>query len=297
MPPTIEETFAEAFPMFVGRVLITAENEKWAVTAAKTATGFGSSIIMSPAEAGMEGPMIPPESTPDHRPGVMIQIYQRTPRDLKRQMILRIAQCVLTCPTTSAFDGLRKAKNRIQAGRAIRLFGDGYEKQDRLGDRVVWRIPVMEGDFVIEDSFGARKGIGGGNFIIMADSPSNGLKAAENAVEAISRIKGVIVPFPGGVCRSGSKVGSAKYKQPASTNHQFCPSLVGSVQDSKLPEGVKSVYEIIINGLNLESVTKAMGAGIRAAIDTAGVVRVSAVNFGGKLGPYHIDLKEALRSA
>jgi len=283
--------------MLFGRVLITAESEKWAVTAARSATGFGSSIIMSPAEAGMEGPPVPPESTPDRRPGRNILIFQRSPRDLKRQMIARISQCILTCPTTSAFDGLPAAKKRIEAGKAIRLFGDGYEKQDQLGQRNVWKIPVMEGEFIIEESFGVGRGVAGGNIIIMADSTPSGLRAAESAIEAICRVRGVIVPFPGGICRSGSKVGSMKYKQPASTNQQFCPTLVGLIHDSKVPAGVKSVYEIVVNGMNLEGVRKAVGAGIRAAMEAPGVVGISAVNFGGKLGPYRIGLKEALEAA
>jgi formylmethanofuran--tetrahydromethanopterin N-formyltransferase len=291
----IEDTFAEAFPMVAARILITAENEKWAMNSARAATGFASSIIMSPAEAGAEGPIVPQEKTPDGRPGVHIQIYHRTRTELKMQMITRIGQCVLTCPTTAAFDGMPDAKRRLKVGGAVRMFGDGYEKKDTLGDRKVWRIPVMEGEFVIQrNGFGVRKCVAGGNFIIMADSQKAGLKAAEDAVQAMHKLEGVVLTFPGGICRSGSKVGSLKYKLPASTNQAFCPTLRETVSGSLLPEGVKSVYELVFNGLTFNIVKRATADGIRAATAVPGVKKITAVNFGGKLGPYQIKLKEAL---
>jgi formylmethanofuran--tetrahydromethanopterin N-formyltransferase len=292
----IEDTFAEAFPMIVGRILITAENEKWAHVSANSATGFASSIIMSPAEAGIEGVTVPPNKTPDGRPGVNIQIWHRTGHEFKSQMLSRIGQCILTCPTTAAFDSIYGAKKRLKIGRAIRLFGDGYQKKDTLGDKIIWRIPVMEGEFIIEDRFGVRRGVAGGNFLIMADTPKHCLSAAENAVAAIRSVEGVVVPFPGGICRSGSKVGSNKYKLPASTNHPFCPTLRGIVADSKVPEGVNSVYEVILNGIDLASVKRGMAEGVKAASTAEGVVKITAVNFGGKLGPYKISLREVLTS-
>jgi len=292
----IEDTFAEAFPMIVGRILITAENDRWAQVAASSTVGFASSIIMSPAEAGIEGIPVPPDKTPDNRPGVNVQIYHRTGREFKSQMLARIGQCILTCPTTSAFDNMVGARKRLKIGRAIRLFGDGFQKKDMLGDRVVWRIPVMEGKFTIEDRFGVRRGVAGGNFIIMADTQRNCLTAAERAIAAIKTVEGVVTPFPGGICRSGSKVGSNKYKLPASTNHPFCPKLRGTVADSKIPEGVSSVYEIILNGIDLASVKRAMAEGIKAASATDGVIKITAVNFGGKLGPFKISLKEIMSS-
>jgi formylmethanofuran--tetrahydromethanopterin N-formyltransferase len=292
----IEDTFAEAFPMIVGRILITAENEKWAHVSANSATGFASSIIMSPAEAGIEGVTVPPNKTPDGRPGVNIQIWHRTGHEFKSQMLSRIGQCILTCPTTAAFDSIYGAKKRLKIGRAIRLFGDGYQKKDTLGDRIIWRIPVMEGEFIIEDRFGVRRGVAGGNFLIMADTLKHCLTAAENAVAAIRSVEGVVVPFPGGICRSGSKVGSNKYKLPASTNHPFCPTLRGIAVDSKVPEGVNSVYEVILNGIDLASVRKGMAEGVKAASTAEGVVKITAVNFGGKLGPYKISLREVLTS-
>jgi formylmethanofuran--tetrahydromethanopterin N-formyltransferase len=290
----IEDTFAEAFPMVAARILITAENEKWAMNSARAATGFASSIIMSPAEAGIEGPIVPPEKSPDGRPGVHIQIYHRTRTELKMQMISRIGQCVLTCPTTAAFDDMPNAKRHLKVGGAIRMFGDGYEKKDTLGDRKIWRIPVMEGEFVVQNRFGVRRCVAGGNLIIMADSQKAGLKAAEDAVQAMNKLEGVVLPFPGGICRSGSKIGSVKYKLPASTNFPMCPTLRGTVAGSLVPEGVKSVYELVFNGLTFNIVKQATAEGIRAAAAVPGVRKITAVNFGGKLGPYQIRLKEAL---
>lgn len=290
----IEDTFAEAFPMVAARVLITAENEKWAMNSARAATGFASSIIMSPAEAGVEGPLVPPEKSPDGRPGVRIQIYHRTRTELKLQMISRLGQCVLTCPTTAAFDDMPNAKRHLKVGAAIRMFGDGYERKDTLNERKIWRIPVMEGEFVIQNRFGVRRCVAGGNLIIMADSQQAGLKSAEEAVQAMQKLEGVVLPFPGGICRSGSKIGSMKYKLQASTNFPLCPTLKDSVAGSLIPEGVKSVYELVFNGLTFNIVKQATAEGIRAATAVPGVRKVTAVNFGGKLGPYQIKLKEAL---
>jgi len=290
----VEDTFAEMFPMWAGRVLTTAENEKWAMTAAKTATGFATSIIMSPAEAGIEG-AVPPDQTPDGRAGVIIQVYHRSRLDLKTQMILRIGQCIMTCPTTTAFNALHEAKRQLKVGRSLRFFGDGFQKRDTLYERNVWRIPVMEGEFIVEDRFGAVNAIGGGNFLIMAENQKTGLQAAEEAVNAINGLhEKIILPFPGGVCRSGSKAGSLKYKLKASTFHQYCPKLKGILPDTKIPDNVSTVYEIVIDGLSLDSIKRAMAVGVKAAAKTPGVVRISAGNYGGKLGPYRADLKEIL---
>jgi formylmethanofuran--tetrahydromethanopterin N-formyltransferase len=290
----IEDTFAEMFPMWAGRIMVTADSEKWALTAARTATGFGTSIIMSPAEAGIEA-SAPTDSTPDRRTGIIIQVYHRSKLDLKSQMILRIGQCIMTCPTTAAFDALPEAKRRMKVGRSLRYFGDGFQKRDTLFERRVWRIPVMEGEFIVEDRFGAVNAIGGGNLLIMAENQKAGLQAAEEAVNAINLLREkVILPFPGGVCRSGSKAGSLKYKLKASTFHQFCPKLKKLVPDSRVPESVDSVYEIVIDGLSLDSIKRAMAAGIKAAVKIPGIVRISAGNYGGKLGPYRADLKEVL---
>ena len=293
-PVKIEDTFAEMFPMWAGRILITAANEKWALIAARTASGFASSIIMSPAEASVEG-LVSAKETPDRRPGAIIQIYHSSRGDLKQQMGLRIGQCIMTCPTTAAFDALPKAKRRIKVGRSLRLFGDGYQKSGEVAGRKVWRIPVMEGEFVVEDDFGIMKAVASGNMLILATDWKAALKASEDAKEAISKnVRGVIMPFPGGLCRAGSKVGSVNYKLPASTSHQYCPSIKTLVSDSKVPEDVNSVYEIVINGLNQRVVKEAMAEGIKAAIKVPGVSKITAGNYGGKLGPYKGILKEVL---
>jgi formylmethanofuran--tetrahydromethanopterin N-formyltransferase len=292
----IVDTFAEMFPMWVGRVLITGDSEKWALTAATNATGLATSVIMSPAEAGIEA-IVPSSKTPDNRVGVLIQIYNRNRFELNSQMILRIGQCIMTCPTTSAFDALPDAKRKLKVGRSIRLFGDGFQKRRLVGERKVWKIPVMEGEFTVEDKFGAAEAIAGGNFLIFAKDQASGLQAAEEAVKAIkTSATEVILPFPGGICRSGSKAGSLKYKLKASTNHPFCPKLRPLVPDSQVPEGVNCVYEIVINGLTLEAVKKAIKEGVKAAANVPGVVKISAGNYEGKLGPYKAFLKEALET-
>jgi len=288
----VEDTFAELFEMWASRIIITAESEKWALMAANVATGYASSIIGSPAEAGIESNVAPSEA-PDGRPSAVIQIYHQTRSNLKKQMIGRIGQCVMTCPTTAVFDGYPSAARRLRVGRSLRFFGDGFQKKDDYNGRKVWRIPVMEGDFVVQSGFGAAKAAAGGNFLIFASSSKSGLRAAEEAVDSIRRnAKHVIMPFPGGVCRSGSKVGSLKYKLPASTNHPFCPTLRDAVTDSQVPKNVKSIYEIVVNGLDLESIKKAMKEGIAAATKVEGVEKISAGNYGGKIGPMKIFLRE-----
>ncbi len=290
----VEDTFAEMFPLWAGRILVTAVNEKWALTAANVATGFATSIIMAPAEAGIER-IIPTNETPDKRTGILIQIYNRDRFELKHQLMERIGQCIMTCPTTAAFDGLPKAKRKLNVGRSLRLFGDGFQKKALVGGRKVWKIPVMEGDFIVEDTFGATQAVAGGNILILAKSQASGLKASEEAIKAIkTKTKNVIMPFPGGICRAGSKAGSLKYKLKASTNHPYCPKLKGLVPDSQIPENVNSVFEVVINGLTLDDVKKAMKESLRAAAKTPGVVKISAGNYGGKLGPYKAFLKEAL---
>lgn len=288
----VEDTFSEMFSMWVSRVVITADTKKWAMTAARTATGFGSAIFMSPAEAGVER-LIPSDETPDGRPGAVIQVWQRTRRELKKQLISRIGSCVLTCPTTSVFDGLPRAKRRLKVGRGIRYFGDGFQEEGEVARRRVWRIPVMEGEFIIEDAFGAQIGVAGGNFIIMARNRGAGLGAAEEAVSAIKQnVEGVILSFPGGICRSGSKIGSRKYKLTASTNHPFCPTLREAIpSETMIPEGVSTIYEIVINGLSLDAVNEAISQGIKRAVKVPGVERITAVNFGGRLGQYRSNLK------
>jgi len=292
----LDDTFAEMFPLWVGRILITAENKKWALTAANVATGFATSVIMAPAEAAIER-FVTPEQTPDKRIGVLIQIYNRDRFELKNQLIQRIGQCIMTCPTTAAFNGLTETKRKLKIGRSLRYFGDGFEKKAVVADRKCWKIPVMEGNFIVEDGFGAQQGAAGGNILILSKNQETGLKAAELAVDSIKNSAiDAIMPFPGGICRSGSKAGSLKYKLKASTYHTYCPSLKTIVEDTNIPEEVNSVYEIVINGLTLDAVKNSMIQATQAAASTLGVIKISAGNYGGKLGPFKAFLKEAINT-
>jgi formylmethanofuran--tetrahydromethanopterin N-formyltransferase len=289
----IQDTFAEMFPLWVGRILLTAENEKWAQIAANVTTGFATSVIMAPAEAATET-YVKPDQTPDKRPGALVQIYNRDRFTLKHQLMERIGQCIMTCPTTAAFNGLR-GKRVLRVGNSLRYFGDGFQKKTMVADRRCWKIPVMEGNFIVEDGFGAMEGVAGGNFMIFAETQAAGLKASESAADAIrAKAPDVIMPFPGGVCRAGSKAGSLKYKMKASTNHPYCPTLRTLVPDSVVPENVSCVYEIVMNGLSLDAVKNGMKQGVTAAANVRGVVKISSGNYGGKLGPFKAFLKDAI---
>lgn len=285
----IEDTFAEAFGMVGARVLITAKNEKWALNAANSATGFATSIIGCGAEAGIES-IERADETPDGRPGVNILVFAMSENGLEDQLIRRIGQCVLTCPTSACFNNLDGEKEVIVGGK-LRFFGDGYQIAKRIGNRRFWRIPVMDGEFLVEETFNIRNGVGGGNFLILGRDSDCVLEAAERAVEAIKGVKNVVAPFPGGMVRSGSKVGS-KYKfLKASTNTPYCPTL-RSVTKTELSTGVNSVLEIVIDGLDEESVKKAMKVGIEGACTVKGIVKITAGNYGGKLGKYLIYLNK-----
>ena len=293
----IEDTFAEMFPLWASRVLITAENKKWALTAANVTTGFATSVIMAPAEAAIERPVAATE-TPDKRPGILVQIYNPDRFTLKHQLLERIGQCIMTCPTTAAFNGLTISKRVLKVGSSLRYFGDGFQKKTMVGERKCWKIPVMEGNFIVEDGFGAQESVAGGNFMVFAETQAAALEASEAAADAIrSKAPDVIMPFPGGICRSGSKAGSLKYKMKASTNHPYCPTLKTLVPDTVVPESVNCVYEIVMNGLTLDAVKNAMKHGVAAAASISGVVKISAGNYGGKLGPYKALLKETLETA
>jgi formylmethanofuran--tetrahydromethanopterin N-formyltransferase len=290
----VQDTFAEMFSLWAGRILITAQNEKWAQIAASVTTGFATSVIMAPAEAAIERP-VPADQTPDKRPGMLIQIYNRDRFELKHQLMERIGQCIMTCPTTAAFNGLDESKRKLNVGSSLRYFGDGFQKKAMVGGRKCWRIPVMEGSFIVEDGFGAQEAVAGGNFMIFAETQEAGLRASEAAADAIrANAPDVIMPFPGGICRSGSKAGSLKYKMKASTNHPYCPTLRTIVPDSVVPENVQSVYEIVMNGLTLDAVKRGTKEGVLAALAVPGVVKISSGNYGGKLGPFKAFLKDAI---
>ncbi len=291
----IEDTFAEAFPIKVARVLITAVNDRWAMEAAREATGFGTSVIMCPAEAGVDG-LVPPEKTPDGRPGVNVMFCTFGYKALDGQLLARIGQCVLTSPTAAVFNALTAdAEKEFNIGFKLKFFGDGYESEEELAGRAVSRIPIMGGEFVVEKNLGAKEGVAGGNFFIFAKDQMTALKAAENAVAAIKQVEGTITPFPGGVVASGSKVGSKKYKfMHATTNERFCPTLKDKIEDTAIPADANGVFEIVINGVNEDAVKAAMRAGIHAAVKVPDVVKISAGNFGGTLGKYKIYLKDVL---
>jgi formylmethanofuran--tetrahydromethanopterin N-formyltransferase len=290
----VQDTFAEMFSLWAGRILITAQNEKWAQIAASVTTGFATSVIMAPAEAAIERP-VPADQTPDKRPGMLIQIYNRDRFELKHQLMERIGQCIMTCPTTAAFNGMDLTKRKLNVGSSLRYFGDGFQKKAMIGGRKCWKIPVMEGNFIVEDGFGAMEAVAGGNFMIFAETQQSGLAAAEAAADAIrANAPDVIMPFPGGICRAGSKAGSLKYKMKASTNHPYCPTLRTIVPDSVVPENVQSVYEIVMNGLSLDAVKNGIKQGVTASLAVPGVVKISSGNYGGKLGPFKAFLKDAI---
>ena len=286
----IEDTFAEAFKMWGSRLIITAVNERWAMTAAQVVTGFATSIIGCGCEAGIGG-RLSGDQTPDGRPGVLVLFFTMSKKDMEKHLILRLGQCVMTCPTSACYNDLR-AEINVKVGGKLRYFGDGFQISKLLEDRRLWRVPVMDGEFVIEESFGVQKAVGGGNFLILADSQTSALSAAEAAVDAIDGVPDVILPFPGGIVRSGSKIGSVYKGQGVSTNTAYCPTIRRQV-DSALPEGTNSVLEIVIDGLDEQAVQEATRKGVQAAC-RQGVLRISAGNYGGKLGQYHFHLHKIM---
>jgi formylmethanofuran--tetrahydromethanopterin N-formyltransferase len=288
----IEDTFAEAFPMTAARLIVTAQTPAWARTAATVTTGYAASVIGCDAEAGVEREL-PPEETPDGRPGVSLLLFGFSRDALQKAVINRVGQCVLTCPTTACYNGLPVVKEKsIRVGGNLRFFGDGYQISKKLEGRRYWRLPVMDGEFLCEDVFGTVKGVAGGNFLILGEDQARALAAAEAAASAIRELPGVILPFPGGIVRSGSKVGSRYKKLRASTNDAYCPTLRGLVKSS-LPEGVGAVYELVIDGVDLAAVEEATRVGVRAAC-RPGVVQITAGNYGGSLGPFHLHLHKLL---
>lgn len=288
----IEDTFAEAFPIKIARILITAATKKWALVAAQETTGFGTSVIGCPSEAGIEK-VVTGDVTPDGRPGVYIQICTFGYKAMETQLLSRLGQCVLTAPTTAMWNGLPNAEKQFDMGFKLKFFADGYESETLVGGRKAYKIPMMQGDFIAEHNIGAQDGVAGGNFIILAENQMTALAAAESAVDAISEIEGTITPFPGGIVGSGSKTGANKYKfLKATTNEKFCPTLKNKVEGSKVPADVNGIYEIVINGLDQKVISESMVAGIKAAVMIPGVKRISAGNYGGTLGPYKFNLKD-----
>jgi formylmethanofuran--tetrahydromethanopterin N-formyltransferase len=293
----IVDTFAEAFGMRAARVVITAQSPDWARTAAQSMTGFATSVIGCKVEAGIEAELLP-EETPDGRPGVSVLVFAFDAEGLASRVVERVGQTILTCPTTACFDGLPQATERVIVGGQLRHFGDRFQSSKFLNGHRYWRIPVMEGEFLVQEAIGIQKAIGGGNFLILATDQASALAAAEAAVEVMRKVRGVILPFPGGIVRAGSKVGARRYKKMiASTNDAYCPTLRGRVGvTSALPDGVNSVFEIVVDGLDRSAIEEALRAGIDAACKP-GVVEISAGNYGGKLGKHHFRLHDLMTTA
>jgi formylmethanofuran--tetrahydromethanopterin N-formyltransferase len=278
--------------MRVARLIVTGRNMRWAREAALKLTGFATSVIGCKCEAGIERELAEAE-TPDGRPGISILFLVMSKDDMGKRLIERVGQTVLTCPTTACYDGLPAAPDRVGVGSALRFFGDGFQASKLIGGERFWRIPVMEGEFLVQEKFGMVKGVGGGNFLILARSADAALAAAEAAADAIAGHPGVILPFPGGVVRSGSKVGSRRIKSMiASTNDAYCPTL-RAVTASALPDTVNSVLELVLDGTDADAIASAMRLGIDAACRD-GVVSISAGNYGGKLGPHHFHLRKIM---
>ena len=291
----IDDTFAEAFGMSGTALTITAHDEKWARQAAVTMTGFATSVIGCGCEAGIDRALSANE-TPDGRPGQRVLIFGMSPEALQTALINRVGQCVLTSPGSACYAGLEAEKN-LKIGDAIRYFADGWQVSKRIGGKHFWRLPVMDGEFVCEARTGlTTDAVGGGNLLIMGAKPENTMRAAEAAVAAMQGVADAIMPFPGGIVRSGSKVGSRYKTLFASTNEAYCPTLRGAVA-SQLEPDIANVLEIVIDGLTGKSVAEAMRAGIRAIVELGpelGAVRIGAGNYGGKLGQYHFHLKDLL---
>ena len=293
----IVDTFAEAFPIKAARLVITTATPRWALIAATEFCGNATSVIACDVEAAIER-SIPPGETPDGRPGVAVLVFGFSIEGLAKAIQSRVGQCILTCPTTACYNGIQGCpkEKQIRIGGALRYFGDGFQKSKKLDDRRFWRIPVMDGEFLCEDWFGTITGIGGGNLLIGARNTSAALQATEAAVDAIRTGVDIALPFPGGIVRSGSKVGSKYPKLRASTNDAFCPTL-RSMTKSELPAECQAVYEIVIDGLSYDAIQSAMRRGLQAATAQPDVVMITAGNYGGKLGKHHFHLRDLLSRA
>ena len=287
----IADTFAEAFGLRYARLVVTAHDAHWLEAGLAALCGYGTSVIGCDAEIGVERRLGPTESL-DGRVGAAVLAFAFDAERLGAAVGNRTAQCLLTCPTTAVFDGLPEAVDRLPLGGHVRFFGDGFEKSKVIEGRRWWRVPVMDGEFLVEETVGVAKGVGGGNFIIQGRSLPAALAAARRAVDAIAAVPGTITPFPGGTVRSGSKVGSRYAALRASTNEAFCPGLVGRVATEIDPEA-SCCLEVVIDGVDRDAVARAMAAGMRAAAGPE-IPAIAAGNYGGKLGKHHFHLRELL---
>ncbi len=291
----INNTFAEAFPMKVSRLIVTSINKTWALKTAESFCGFATSVIACGCEAGVER-ILNSNETPDGRPGVSILVFSMSSKELSKQILNRTGQCIMTSPTSAVFSG-NEGHKKISLGNSLRYFGDGMQISKLILNKRFWRIPVMDGEFLCEDFAYQMDGIGGGNFLILGDSQENVLNAAEKAVLKMNRLKNIILPFPGGVVRSGSKVGS-KYKDLiASTNFEYCPTIQSLVK-SRINKKIRCVLEIVIDGISKEDIELAMKVGITEILkneNKKGIYEISAGNYDGKLGPYLFKLKSIIK--
>ncbi len=283
----IQDTFAEAFEMWGARVIITADTKQWARAAAASMTGFATSVIRCKLEAAVECE-IPEEDTPDGRPGISVLLFTMSSKTIAGQLIDRIGQCVMTCPTTACFNGLESDK-KVTVGGKLRYFGDSYQISKVIDGRRLWRIPVKEDEFLIDDSFGIQPAVGGGNLIIFGSSKNIALRSSMAAANAMREVAGVFLPFPQGLVRSGSKIGASYKNLIASTNDAYCPTLRSLSKETVVPENVEAIYEIVADGLDADSINEAMRRGIHAAAEK-GAMLITAGNYGGKLGKYHFHL-------
>jgi formylmethanofuran--tetrahydromethanopterin N-formyltransferase len=291
----IDDSFAEAFGMAGTGVLITAPTAKWARIAAETMSVTATSVIGFGCEAGVDRD-IPASETPDGRPGARALIFGFSPDGLQEQVTKLVGQCVLTSPGSACYAGVEGGE-QLKMGGLMRYFGDGFQASKLVDGRRYWRIPVMDGEFVCEETTGTTtEAVGGGNLLIMGPTHAATLAACEAAVAAMDKAPDTILPFPGGVVRSGSKVGSRYKSMHASTNDAYCPTLRGRVNTALDPD-IGAVLEIVIDGLTPESVAASMRAGLKALVELGpkgGVLRVGAGNYGGKLGQHHYHLKDLL---
>ncbi|MEM3757620.1 MAG: formylmethanofuran--tetrahydromethanopterin N-formyltransferase [Candidatus Bathyarchaeia archaeon] len=296
----IEDTYAEAFEGLYFRILVTASDKRILIKAAEDATATPSTVI-GRIEGGIER-WVPKNETPDGRLGVILQFWsgidERKPveeavRRFYRELSYRIRQDILVKPFTSVFDACPNPIGKVDTLELIGHCGDGYEWIERRYGREMIIVPIMVPDFKIERFLGYGRGVMGGNFWYMCRTKRAVLEAGRKALRAISQIESVVTPFD--ICAAGSKPETKFPQIGPTTNHPYCPSLKSRLgSESKVPEGVRYIPEIVINGLTLDSVQEAMRAGIRAAMSVKGVVRISAGNYDGKLGKYIISLKEIM---
>lgn len=294
----IEDTYAEAFEGIFSRVIVTADDQKTLQKAAEDATATPS-IVIGRVEGGIER-WLSEEETPDKRKGAILQFWgginpkkplSDSVQKFETELSYRIRQDILVKPFTAIFDALPKFEEKLDMMERVGHCGDGFEWVEKRYEREMIVVPIMVPDFLIERYIGYALGVMGANFWIMCKTKETVKKSGEKALEAISKVEEVIAPFE--VCSAGSKPETNFPWIGPTTNHPYCPSLKKRLgKESRVPESVNYIPEIVINGISMEAVKKAMKAGIEAVLNVDGVVKVSAGNYGGKLGRYKVYLRE-----